>query len=447
MIRADMARGETSAPGLAAFDFVLLAIFFIGIYLEVAIQITPSIPLPSAPSGLAGLVLLWRRRDQMQAMHLAGLFGIILLYVGAVLSAPDYTYLPKRFTGLVQLVYSLVIGYAMLMTVLLATRRQLARFFLGFSVFIVIGCLLETYAGLDRLSDQVRLAIYDSGIYDADLRDRLLYGKVRPKLFTSEPSAVTFSYTLFTLSWFIVSTSRWKLPLFAALLASGLLAMPGPTLLLSLPVLVAYYLFVDAGRGSATRRIAVIMLSAILLVMFVVIGLTVYSERLSFILAGNDPSFFYRVIGPALVARHVIEQYPWAGAGLTGADFIADLVLNVYVQSANFSAGWKITRIADVLTNFFWLHWIYLGLVWGTVIFVALSAWLRQLGAPSLAFCWIAWAVFGQASGAYVGPKTWAVLLLSAGLTILVRRQPETPAAPARQAYWRPLPGERHVTA
>src|SRR3546814_8265224 len=43
---------------------------------------------------------------------------------------------------------------------------------------------------------------------------------------------------------------------------------------------------------------------------------------------------------------------------------------------------------ADVLTNFFWLHWIYLGLVWGTVIFVALSVWLRQLGAPSLAFCW-----------------------------------------------------------
>src|SRR3546814_2523393 len=76
--------------------------------------------------------------------------------------------------------------------------------------------------------------------------------------------------------------------------------LPGPTLLLSLPVLVAYYLFVDAGRGSATRRIAVIMLSAILLVVFVVIGLTVYSERLSFILAGNDPSFFYRVIGPAL---------------------------------------------------------------------------------------------------------------------------------------------------
>src|SRR3546814_5299014 len=105
-----------------------LPIFFIGIYLEVAIQITPSIPLPSAPSGLAGLVLLWRRRDQMQPMHLAGLFGIILLYVGAVLSAPDYTYLPKRFTGLVQLVYSLVIGYAMLLTILLATRRQLARF-------------------------------------------------------------------------------------------------------------------------------------------------------------------------------------------------------------------------------------------------------------------------------------------------------------------------------
>lgn len=421
---------------LGSFDMLLLLVFFAGIYLGVMVQITPKIPFPAAPAGLAGLLLLWRRRDNIVPAHLAGLFCVIVLYLASCLSTTDLATLPKRFTGLVQLTYSLVISYAMFLTLLQASRKQLARLFLGFSLFILIGSLLESYAGLNVVSDAVRNKIYDSGIYDSDLRDQILYGKVRPKLFTSEPSAVTFGYTLFTFAWFMVTPRRNKLMLFLALLAAGIVAMPGPTLLLSLLLLLPYYFFVlpqtpAIGQFGAGYRMAIIVFGSILLVVFAVIGSTVYAERLGQIMNGNDPSFFYRVIGPGLVGIEVMQHYPWAGAGLTGEASIADLVMNVFVQSSHFSAGWRITKISEVLTNYFWLHWIYLGLVWGCVILAGLTIWLRMLGVPAILFCWITWVVFGQASGAYVAPKTWVVLLLAAALTILHQRV-AVPATPVQ---------------
>lgn len=441
-------------PKLNGFDMLLLLVFFAGIYLGVMIQITSRIPFPAAPSGVAGLILLWRRRDSIVPSHLAALLIVMVLYVGASLSTTDIGNLPKRFTGLVQLTYSLVIAYAMFLTLLQASRAQLSRLFLGFSLFILIGSLLESYAGLNVVSDAVRNKIYESGVYDADLRDQILYGKVRPKLFTSEPSAVTFGYTLFTFAWFMVTQHRNKLPVFLLLLAAGIVAMPGPTLLLSLLLLPPYYFFVlpqtpPIGQFGAGYRMAIIVFGSILLLVFAVVGGTIYAERLGQIMNGNDPSFFYRVIGPALVGIEVIRNYPWAGAGLTGEASIADLVLNVFVQSSHFSAGWRINKISEVLTNYFWLHWIYLGMVWGCTVLAGLTVWLRIMGVPAIAFCWITWVVFGQASGAYVAPKTWVVLLLAAALTILHQRVPVPAAAAVAMPFGRKVRQRRpaHLAA
>jgi hypothetical protein len=126
-----------------------------------------------------------------------------------------------------------------------------------------------------------------------------------------------------------------------------------------------------------------------------------------------------------LVAFDMLKNYSWAGAGLTGEPFIADRVMNVYINSTAFDSSWRFTRVADALSNYFWLHWIYLGAVWGVVCIVAVSVWLRMLGVPSVLYCWAVWVILGQASGAYVGPKTWSVLLMAAAASV----QPSAPAA------------------
>jgi hypothetical protein len=441
---AEPAYAPAARQRLDGLDCALVIVFLLGLYLGVSLQITERIPLTCAPSGFAGLWMLWRRRDQIRTSHLAGLLLVVLIYIGSILSAADITYLGKRSTGLLQLTYSLVIGYAIFLTLVNADRAQLSAILLAFCLVIIVGCALETWVGLRPISDQVRALIYDSSlVYDADRRDEILYGKVRPKLFTSEPSAVTFAYTHYCSVWLALSPWRYKYVIYAGLLGLAILVLPGPTLMLMLLLTIPYFMFLAGGarRTSGTRMVGAAILSAVIVLTAFVVAQTMFTERFNQVQSGRDPSFFYRFTGPMLVAFDMFKHHPWAGAGLTGEPYIADQVLNVYMNSASFQSAWRIPKIGDVLTNFFWLHWIYLGLVWGVIAIAGLTLWLRVLGASSILYCWGVWVILGQASGSYVGPKTWAVLLIAAAASILVARasDPEKPVTPPLEPELRPL--------
>ncbi len=426
-------------------DCGLVILFLVGLYLGVAIQITEKVPLTCAPSGFAGLWMLWRRRNEIRQSHLAGLLLVLLVFLGSILSADDVNWLGKRTTGLLQLTYSIVIAYGMFLTLVRADRSQIAAILLTFCLAIIAGCALEQWGGLRPLSDFVRGKLYNNGyIYDADLRDEILYGRIRPKLFTSEPSAVTFAYTHYCAVWLAVSAWRYKYLVYCGLLGLAIIVLPGPTLMLMLLLATPYLLFLAGGerRNSPSRMAGAIVISGLVILVAYVGGKVLFAERLHDLQSGKDASFFYRFTGPMLVAFDMFKHHPWAGSGLTGEPYIADRVLSVFMNSASFQSAWKIPKVADVLTNYFWLHWIYLGAVWGVIVLATLSVWLRMLGAVSILYCWAVWTVLGQASGSYVGPKTWAVLLIGAATTILVARQAEarvpTVARPAEPALLRP---------
>lgn len=422
--RIDPAR--TGTGGIAWVDMALICLFLLGLYSNYTIAISAKVPFPSAPAGIAGIILLWRRRDQISSAGFAGLICVLALYVVSVLGATDLVFLPRRTNGLIQLTYSIVIGYALFLTVIRATRRQIAGLFLSFAIVILIGCLLETYAGLRPISDAFRNVIYSAGVYENDLRDILYYSRVRPKFFASEPASVTFCYSLFVFIWMVVSRWRWKLVLYVALVGLGMFAMPGPTLLLMLLLTLPYMMFLAgrrSGRPDAGRLFLVAGASLIFVIAFVVLAKSLFPVRLEEITSGNDPSFFYRVQGPALAAADIMTSYPLAGAGLTGEPFIENQVVNVYLRSPAYSAGWRAVKPAtELLINYFWLHWIYLGVGWGLILAGAVTAWLLAIGVPSPAFCWMVWAILGQASGAYVGPTCWAVLFLAGAAAVLHQR-------------------------
>ena len=107
-------------------DLILVGIFLIGLYLGVALPITPKMPITCIPSGVAGLILLWRRREEIEPLHLAGLCAVLAVYLLSILAASDWTFLSKRFTGLLQLSYSLVISYALFLTLVRGEREQIA---------------------------------------------------------------------------------------------------------------------------------------------------------------------------------------------------------------------------------------------------------------------------------------------------------------------------------
>jgi hypothetical protein len=444
---------RTGAYGIAWFDMALICLFLLGLYSNYTIAISAKVPFPSAPAGIAGIILLWRRREQISSDGFSGLVCVLALFVLSILCATDLAFLPRRTNGLIQLTYSIVIGYALFLTVIQATRQQIAGLFLGFSLVILIGCLLENYAGLRPLSDAVRNAIYRQGVYENDLRDILYYSRARPKFFASEPASVTFCYSLFTFVWMVVSRWRWKLVLYVVLVGLGIFAMPGPTLLLMLILTLPYMMFLASRRSGGLdpgRLLLVVVASAVALVAFVALAMSLFPVRLEEITSGNDPSFFYRVQGPVLAATKILASYPLAGAGLTGEPFIENDVVNAYMRSPSYSAGWRaVSPATELLINYFWLHWIYLGLAWGLILAGAVTAWLLAIGIPSPAFCWMVWAVLGQASGAYVGPTCWAVLFLAGAAAVLHQREepqdhrrfvPNTPArVPASGPQYRPF--------
>ena len=431
-------------------DTGLVLLFMVGIYTHYTVQLSSSVPIPSLPAGLAGLALLWRRREQITAHGLLGLITVVFLYTISILCADDLAFLGRRFHGLIQITYSLVIAYALFLTLKGADRDQVARLFLGIAVVILVGCLLEEHAGLRPISDAVRAHIYSSGVYESDTRDEILYGQVRPKFFASEPSAVTLTYTICSFVWLMATRARYKLPIYLGLIVMGFVAMRGPTLLLMLLLLVPYELFFGGRMSQSGTRIDPGHIARFLAAGVVLAGVagflaqTVYSQRLHDITHGDDPSFFYRVMGPILAAKTVIAHHPLAGAGLTGEPYVEDEVVNAYVTSPSFSRHWAIASAAsELLINYFWLHWIYLGLFWGSILAAALSLWLRANGVRRILFCWGVWIILGQASGAYVGPITWAVFFLAAagaalaGQTEQKAPQPQLPMTPLDLARWR----------
>ncbi|HZQ00625.1 MAG TPA: hypothetical protein VFB13_13860 [Reyranella sp.] len=434
-----LAEAPAEATRIDWLDMLLVVVFLLGLYTNYTIPISQKVPLPSAPSGFAGLILLWRHRHGIRPAAVGGLMAVLLAYVVSIVVAPNLHYLPRRLNGLIQLTYSLVIGYALFLTLAHARPRQVAGLFLGFSLVLLVGCLLETYGGLRPFSDHVRSALYHKGIYENDLRDLVIYHRVRPKFFASEPSSVTFCYALFTFIWLV--TSRWRLKylVYLALVAAGLFAMPGPTLLLMLLLVLPYLLFLDSrrdGKVSAKRFLGVSVVAAACAVAFFMLGPSIFQERFRHIQEGNDASFFYRVEGPALAGVDVVRSHPVAGAGLTGEPYIENDVLNSYVKSTGYSMAWVLASPStELLINYFWLHWIYLGAIFGLLIGALLTGWFVVLGVPSPAFAWLVWAILGQASGAYVGPTCWAVLF-AAGAAAMLHQRPAAARAPMR-LRWR----------
>ena len=419
---------RSGATRIDNLDMALICLFLIGMYTNYTIMMSAKVPFPSAPSGIAGLILLWRRRDLITPRAFGCFIIVVLLFLISILCATDIRFLPRRFNGLIQLTYSLIIGYALFLTVTHASRRRIAGLFLGFSLVILVGCLLEGHAGLRPLSDAVRKVLYSQGVYENDLRDVLFYKRVRPKFFASEPASVTFCYTLITFLWMVVSRWRWKLAAYVGLFVVGVFAMPGPTLLLMLLLIVPYMLFLAsrrAGRLDFGRLLIVASVAVVFFGTFIVLVPSLFPARLEAIRSGDDPSFFYRVQGPALAGLDIMANYPFAGGGLSGEPFLEKEINNAYLRSPFYSGHWQAASPStELVVNYFWLHWIFLGVVWGLIMMAAVTVWLRVLGVPSFFFCWIVWAFLGQAGGAYVGPSCWAVLFL-AGAAAVLHQRPE----------------------
>lgn len=433
----------TYAPAQAqrgsAADRLLVGLYLLGIYVGVAVHLPGGVPVPDVVAGAAGLALLANNAGEIRVPAAATLIAVLVIGVASALSAPGDWLLFERFKGFVQLAYSLLIGYGLFLAASRLPRHWLARVFLVLCLAILVGGALETAVpAFKAVSDAFRGWAFDFGVYNADLRDELLYGRIRPKVFTSEPSFVAFSYTLFAFAWYVLSRRAAKAVMFVGLLAVGYVLLRSPTMLIGVGLVPVYEVLLASRCGPAgARRLnwgratTAAVISAGLAVGGLVVAQDVLAERIHHILSGHDPSFFSRIIAPPIIAAQVIHQHPFTGVGITGWEYLSAAVNQLYATTHWLAMDTGFDSAQHALTNYFWLHWIFLGLFWGTVMIVALSWYLRRLGVPSVLFCWAVWVVFGQAAGGYVDPRTWSVLILAAILSVVHERDVVARAAAA----------------
>lgn len=423
----------------------LVVLYLLGFYLGVAAKLPGGIPVPAVLAGIAGALLLLKNTGRIAERHLVPLITVLVLYLLSVLTVPNYGYLREHFKGFIQLSYSLILGYGLFLAITRHRRIELTRVFLLFCLAILVGCAFENFTGFREISNDFRSRVFESGLYEADLRDQYLYGRIRPKLFTSEPSAVTFAYTLFAFAWYVLAHARLKLLAYIALLMAGYWLMRGPTLLLGFALIPVYEVLLASRRGPTgiarldlSRASLALAFTAILVVAAIFAGSALYAERIEDIVAGRDISFFARMIAPLLTAIAIVGEHPLTGAGLTGWEFIEPTVQQIYATAPTLSLDYHFSSAAPAITNYFWLHWIFLGLFWGSVLIAALTWFVHALGTPSVLFCWAAWVVFGQGSGGYVDPRTWTVLLLTCAIAVLHEREArQTDSARLALALWR----------
>lgn len=431
-------------------DIALCLLFLIGIYLGIALPLPGGIPLPAVLAGLAGLLLLARHVAAVRSSHVLAAGCALAAAFFSVLFSAEVALIGEKFKGFVQLIYSLMVAFGFFLAARRCTRRSFAAVFLFLTLTILTGSALETFVpAMKAVSDAFRGFVFDAGVYSADQRDLALYGRVRPKFFTSEPSFIAFGYTLFAFCWYVLSRQAGKIVCYVALLAMGYFLIRGPTILLGLALIPIYEIFLASRRrmnaGYARldlSRAAVAAVATCLLVGFgVLIGWEVLEPRIEGIISGRDPSFFARILAPSLIARDVLIQFPMAGVGLTGWEVLEERIVQLYATTDHLAYDVQFDGASQSLTNYFWSLWIFMGLFGGLAFVIAMSCLLRHLGVPSLAFCWGVWIVFGQAAGGFVTPRTWAVLVLAALISVLHEKRRRLPGQVPRRLV---LPAEPH---
>ena len=443
-----MNAGTAPRPYPTVTDRCLVAVYLIGVYLGISASLPGGVPIPAVMAGAAGLLLLARHSAEITMPQTIGLAMILTVAVLSILSAPDLDLTRERFKGLVQFFYSIVIGFVFYLAARRFTAHAFARWCLVLSTMVLAIAALETLVPQFRtFSDAFRSWAFDFGVYTADIRDQMLYGQVRPKGLTSEPSYASFGFLLFSFAWYVLSPARLKTLLYGGYLGIGYLILNAPTILLGAPLMGIYIVTLGARYGPlGHRRLDIvrvfggILFGTLLAAVAIFVGFEVLDQRIAQIAEGRDPSFFARMIAPPLVALRVIVEHPIAGAGLAGWEYISNIVNQLYQTSRFLTLDYRFESAAHAITNYFWLHWIFLGLLFGILMIAALTWHLRAIGVQSIAFCWGVWVVFGQGAGGYVDPRTWTVFIMAALISVLHERASAPVNAPAPAAWFDRIP-------
>lgn len=420
-----------SAAGRAV-SGLLAAVFLLGFYLHADLVLGDSLKIPAIGALVGGGGLL--------ALHLGRLRHGDLLFAGAwigiaaasLLLNPafwqDQT-LERHGAGFATSFLVFLASLAMALGVFAALQhwpaRSLARLALACLLLILAGVAAERWLGLAAVSDAVRDVLYaEEIVYAADLRDRLLYGAVRPKLFTSEPSHVAKFYVLLLPVWYAAASGAWRVPGLYALLAAGIVLIQSPSLLVALPAV--WIADLCRSRGALGWLLAA-GAALVLAPLAMVAGESLFADRLEHILSGQDASFLIRIVLPFEVLARVWSDYPLFGLGF-GAKESGIPYAIAAAQDLGLDAGVLIATTSPLGNNGLAIGLIQLGIVGSLGFAAALVAFWRFACGGHWPFAAAGMLGYLLLIGGINDPRFWGglALLTAAGAVAERTRRPSS---------------------
>jgi hypothetical protein len=420
-VSAVVAAGAVSSDRVDAGRFLLVALHLLGVYLAVPLPGPGGFEFPVATMLVTVPALLALNLDRMRSRHLFPMVALVSVALLTVILAPQAgPFLAARLKGLVQWTWSIVSAYALVLELSRWSRADLARLLGGFAAAILAGSVLENYAGLRAVSNVFRRLVFSSAQFEWLTRDIEIVGMLRPRLFTSEPSDVAKFFALATFGWIALSTSRYRHATGVAMALVGFWLIRSPIVLLVVPLQALLMLL---GRPLATAPMPLSKpLKVTFLLAVVAVGsalaVALLAVRVQALVSGAEPSAIIRIAAPVIVAWQTLGASPVWGAGISGTESIADIIVNAYTLFglAKFAdpmlTGAHMT-VSNLITNAFWLHWINFGLFGGLLAILALAWWMRALGVRRRLLAFLVIFVFAQTMGAEHGPYFWAFVAVT----------------------------------
>jgi hypothetical protein len=397
---------------------ILIFIYLFGIHSRFTFYLSDSLYIPYFFSGLSGLILLIKNIKKVTYFRIKPI--AILLFISAIsifLSPDSSVFLIERFKAFIYFAYSLTIAYAIYLELSQWDCRHIIFLFFGAMITILLGCSLENYTSFKMISDQFRFFAYPH-YYTSEIRDILLHGGIRPKLFTAEPSHLASSYILFSISWLIISTNRYKFIIFLVLFVILLFLIRSPIMFIGLFSAFIIYFYFNLSNikkfFDITKPLKYIFLILILIIILYSTLTTALSGRLDFIVKGEDESILLRLVTPIFIAYETIVQYPFFGAGIGGKEAIENITLSVFMNHGiNVNRLSKGIGIAHTIPNAFWEYWIVFGLFGGLLGLLCFNNFARKLSRNNKLIFFFLILAYGFASGAIGGTWIWASVFLT----------------------------------
>lgn len=387
------------------------------------------LPFPLTSGGLTVLptflgtlfIALGSRKEAWRITQNVKIFGGIFafLLVAAIVAPAIEDLWLERLQTTGQLFLSLLLASIVFSAFARESRANRSKYYYRVLVVIITMAAIEAWVpGVNFILDDVRGVLYTRGAVSNIERDLFAYGSLRPILLTPEPSYLAYGVAsilaLFLLS--LDDSTKEYFTFFALVVAASVIIRSPIVLLLPL----ATYVVVSYKRNPL-RTVKGIVVAAFLTAIFIY-GWMQVSDRLLYIMRGEDFSAFSRLLAPMYLLLEYFPQSLFVGAGLGGESLLVDDAREMFFQhgfARRTSVLGDETIVYAAMVSYFWQIWVYFGILGGSVYWFLVYKYVRLhvYDDRYLSSCILPIILFSFAGlliGRMVALATWMTLLLLA---------------------------------